>query len=101
MDDPQLLGRPARSRARRGRNACGGGRMTHIRIDIDGAVGTLTIDRPDRFNSLDVDTARDLRKAGLQLARDSAVRAVVLRGTNGVFCSGADLKYIKAGGDEQ
>lgn len=73
--------------------------MKHIRINVDGAVGTITIDRPERFNSLDVETARDLRKAGLQLARDSAIRAVVLRGTNGVFCSGADLKYIRAGGD--
>ncbi len=75
--------------------------MTHIRIDTDGAVGTITIDRPERFNSLDVETARDLRKAGLQLARDGAIRAVVLRGTNGVFCSGADLKYIRGGGDRE
>jgi 2-(1,2-epoxy-1,2-dihydrophenyl)acetyl-CoA isomerase len=75
--------------------------MKHITIDIDGAVGTITIDRPQRFNSLDVETARDLRKAGLQLARDASIRAVVLRGSNGVFCSGADLKYIRAGGDEE
>jgi 2-(1,2-epoxy-1,2-dihydrophenyl)acetyl-CoA isomerase len=74
--------------------------MKHISIDIDGAVGTITIDRPQRFNSLDVETARDLRKAGLQLARDSAIRAVVLRGANGVFCSGADLKYIRSGGED-
>ena len=40
--------------------------MTHIAVDVDGAVGTITIDRPKRFNSLDVETARDLRKAGLQ-----------------------------------
>ena len=76
--------------------------MEHIRIERggdDGAVGLLTIDRRERFNSLDVRTARDLRKAGLQLARDTSVRAVVLRGTGGVFCSGADLKYIRAGGD--
>jgi len=70
------------------------------RFGSDGEVGILTIDRRERFNSLDVRTARDLRKAGLQLARDTAVRAVVLRGTGGVFCSGADLKYIRAGGDE-
>jgi 2-(1,2-epoxy-1,2-dihydrophenyl)acetyl-CoA isomerase len=75
--------------------------MNNIRIDIDGAVGTITIDRRERFNSLDVETARDLRKAGLQLARDASVHAVVLRGTNGVFCSGADLKYILNGGDEK
>jgi 2-(1,2-epoxy-1,2-dihydrophenyl)acetyl-CoA isomerase len=74
--------------------------MKHIRIDVDGAVGTITIDRNERFNSLDIETARDLRKAGLQLARDRAVRAVVLRGSGGVFCSGADLKYVRDGGDE-
>ena len=72
--------------------------MTHIRLDHDGPVATITIDRRSRFNSLDVDTARDLRKAGLQCARDTAVRAVILRGEGGVFCSGADLKYIRDGG---
>lgn len=71
----------------------------HIRIERDGGVGVLTIARRARFNSLDVETAQDLRKAGLQLARDREVRAVILRGDGGVFCSGADLKYIAAGGD--
>ena len=73
--------------------------MDHIRIDRHGSVGVLTIARRERFNSLDVATAQDLRKAGLQLARDRDVRAVVLRGDGGVFCSGADLKYIAKGGD--
>lgn len=73
--------------------------MEHIRVTREGPVGTITIDRRERFNALDVRDARDLRKAGLQLARDPEIRAVVLRGTGGVFCSGADLKYIRAGGD--
>jgi len=73
--------------------------MTHISVDRHAAVAVITIDRRDRFNSLDVDTARDLRKAGLQCARDESVRAVILRGEGGVFCSGADLKYIRGGGD--
>ncbi len=75
--------------------------MSHIRLEIDDAVGIITIDRKERFNSLDVETARDLRKAGLQLARADSVRCVVLRGSHGVFCSGADLKYIRNGGDEK
>jgi 2-(1,2-epoxy-1,2-dihydrophenyl)acetyl-CoA isomerase len=75
--------------------------MENIRIDVKGSVGTLTLDRRARFNSLDVRTAQDLRKAGLMLARDEKVRAVVLRGEGGVFCSGADLKYIHSGGDER
>lgn len=73
--------------------------MSHIVIDSVGDVGILTIHRPQRFNSLDVETARDLRRAGIQLCRDSAIRAVILRGSSGIFCSGADLKYIRAGGD--
>src|SRR5690349_9523094 len=72
----------------------------HIRSTIDHTVGTITIDRPERFNSLDVRTAQDLRRAALALARDEHVRVVVLRGITGVFCSGADLKYIRAGGHE-
>jgi 2-(1,2-epoxy-1,2-dihydrophenyl)acetyl-CoA isomerase len=70
----------------------------HIHTRIDAGIGYLTIDRRERFNSLDVETARDLRHAGLTLARGDEVRVVVLEGTNGVFCSGADLKYIRAGG---
>jgi len=71
----------------------------HIHTRVEDAVGVITIDRPARFNSLDVRTAQDLRRAGLALARDARVRVVVLTGTGGVFCSGADLKYIRSGGD--
>ena len=70
----------------------------HIHTRIDHGIAYLTIDRRERFNSLDVETARDLRHAGLSLARSDEVRVVVLEGANGVFCSGADLKYIRAGG---
>jgi len=73
----------------------------HIRTRVEDAVGYITIDRPARFNALDVRTAQDLRRAGLMMARDAAVRVVVLSGVNGVFCSGADLKYIRAGGEPE
>ena len=71
----------------------------HIHSRIDNGVGHLTIDRRARFNSLDVETAQDLRKAGLSLARDDRARVIVLWGAPGMFCSGADLKYIRGGGD--
>jgi len=71
-----------------------------IRVEERDGVGILTIHRPQRFNSFDVATARDFRRAGLRLARDETVRAVVLRGVPKIFCSGADLKYIRDGGDD-
>jgi len=73
--------------------------MTNIVTETHDSVGIITIARSERFNSLDPETARDLRKAGLLFARDAKIRAVVLRGSNGVFCSGADLKYVRAGED--
>lgn len=73
---------------------------SHIESRIEDAVGTVVIDRRERLNALDVATARDLRRAALRLARDEAVRVVVLRGAGGAFCSGADLRYVRAGGSE-
>ena len=74
---------------------------THIQSRIEDGIGHITIDRPERFNSLDVETAQDLRKAGLAMARDDNARVVVLWGRPGTFCSGADLKYIRAGGERR
>lgn len=74
--------------------------MSHVKLAYDGSVGIITLDRAARFNSLDVTTAQDLRRAGLQMARDEKVRAVILRGSGSAFCSGADLKYIAAGGEQ-
>ncbi len=74
--------------------------MSFITVERAGAVAIITIARTARFNSLDVTTAQDLRRAALRCARDEEVRAVILRGANGVFCSGADLKYIAGGGDD-
>jgi 2-(1,2-epoxy-1,2-dihydrophenyl)acetyl-CoA isomerase len=73
--------------------------MQHIRMERDGAVGLITIARRERFNAMDVATAQEFRKAGLQFARADDVRCVVIRGEGGVFCSGADLKYIRDKGD--
>lgn len=73
--------------------------MPSILTTHRGTVGVITIARRERFNSMDVTTAREFRAAGLAMARDSAVRAVVIRGEDGVFCSGADLKYIRERGE--
>jgi 2-(1,2-epoxy-1,2-dihydrophenyl)acetyl-CoA isomerase len=71
--------------------------MSHIHTQVQDTVGIITIDRPARFNSLDVQTAQDFRRAALQFARDRNVRVVILKGLPGMFCSGADLKFIRTG----
>jgi 2-(1,2-epoxy-1,2-dihydrophenyl)acetyl-CoA isomerase len=75
--------------------------MQNIHTEVADGVGRLRIDRPERFNAFDVETAQDFRKAGLQLARDDAVRCAVIEGTEDVFCSGVDLKYVREEGEEE
>ena len=73
--------------------------MPNILSERHDAVGVITINRPSRFNAMDVQTAQEFRRAALQFARNTSVRAVVLCGVPGIFCSGADLKFIRDGGN--
>ncbi|MGQ0841458.1 enoyl-CoA hydratase-related protein [Actinokineospora sp.] len=59
--------------------------------DRDG-VRTLTLNRPDAFNSLTVRLKEELLAALEAAASDDAVRAVVLTGAGKAFCAGQDLK---------
>jgi 2-(1,2-epoxy-1,2-dihydrophenyl)acetyl-CoA isomerase len=58
----------------------------------DGDVLTLTLNRPDAMNALNVELRGALLAALKAAARDEAVRAVVLTGTGRGFCAGADLR---------
>ena len=55
-------------------------------------VATITLNRPDVFNAFNDPLSYELQDALKQVARDAAVRAVVLTGAGRAFCSGQDLK---------
>ena len=63
-----------------------------VRLDVSDGVATITLDRPQAMNSLDVATKVALRDAVTHVAEDEAVRCVVLTGTGRAFCVGQDLK---------
>ena len=63
-----------------------------VRLDVSDGVATITLNRPEAMNSLDVATKLALRDAVTQVAADEAVRCVVLTGTGRAFCVGQDLK---------
>lgn len=63
-----------------------------VRLAVSDGVGTLTFDRPGSLNALDT-AAKTALLAGLaEVARDPAVRCVVLTGTGRAFCVGQDLR---------
>jgi 2-(1,2-epoxy-1,2-dihydrophenyl)acetyl-CoA isomerase len=59
---------------------------------VTDGVATITLNRPDAMNSLDVKTKVALRDAVTAAADDPDVRCVVLTGTGRAFCVGQDLK---------
>jgi 2-(1,2-epoxy-1,2-dihydrophenyl)acetyl-CoA isomerase len=63
-----------------------------VRYSVDGAVATVTLDRPAAMNALDTATKQALLAALRKAADDPAVRAVVLTGTGRAFCVGQDLR---------
>ncbi|HEX6246843.1 MAG TPA: enoyl-CoA hydratase-related protein [Nocardioidaceae bacterium] len=59
---------------------------------VSDGVATITLNRPEAMNSLDVATKVALRDSVVAAAEDEAVRCVVLTGTGRAFCVGQDLK---------
>src|SRR6188472_532599 len=59
---------------------------------VDAAVATITLDRPDAMNSLDLATKDALLAALRDAAGDSSVRCVVVTGAGRAFCVGQDLR---------
>ena len=63
-----------------------------IRIDVEGGIGWLVFDHPERRNAISVEMWEELPKAAARLSADPAVRVVVLRGAGEeAFVSGADI----------
>jgi 2-(1,2-epoxy-1,2-dihydrophenyl)acetyl-CoA isomerase len=62
-----------------------------LRVEVDGAVATLTLDRPEALNALTVPLKVALLGALETIAADRTVRAVILTGAGRAFCAGQDL----------
>ncbi len=64
-----------------------------VSLRREGQIGILTIERPDVFNCLNLETLRTMREHIAKLAFDKEIRAVVVTGAGEkAFCAGADLK---------
>jgi 2-(1,2-epoxy-1,2-dihydrophenyl)acetyl-CoA isomerase len=63
-----------------------------ITYDLSNGIATVTLNRPEVFNALDAQLARELHDAIIASSEDEAVRVVVLTGTGRAFCAGGDVK---------
>ncbi len=66
----------------------------HFGWSVDGKVATVTLNRPDKKNPLTFESYAELRDTFRQLVYVSDVKAVVVTGAGGNFCSGGDVHEI-------
>ena len=70
-----------------------------IVLAVDGEVATITLNRPELGNAIDLSMATALQAAVDSCANDTAVRCVVLTGAGRMFCVGGDVAGMAAAGD--
>ena len=69
-------------------------RAQHLKLEVEGAVATITLDRPERKNPLTFDSYAEMAAILRAAAHDDAVRAFIVTGAGGNFCSGGDVHDI-------
>lgn len=65
-----------------------------IKLELQGPIAVVTIDRPQRRNALGSELMAQLGSALASAERDNNVRSIVLTGTSPAFCAGSDLKEL-------
>jgi 2-(1,2-epoxy-1,2-dihydrophenyl)acetyl-CoA isomerase len=71
--------------------------LENIALDRNGAIRTITIDRPQRRNAMTYSMLAQLGAAIADVGKDRAARVLILTGAGDDFCSGADLRGGDAG----
>src|SRR5262245_39090903 len=69
--------------------------MSTIRLERDGAVAHVILDRPGQLNAISPELLGDLDRACGAIEADAGARAVALTGAGRAFCAGADLRVVQ------
>ena len=74
--------------------------VANLRLEIDGEVGTLTLDRPKVLNAMSPDLIAELVVAAAWLADRAPLRALIVTGEGRAFSAGGDVDLVQAGLEE-
>src|SRR5262245_35287844 len=71
--------------------------LSTLKLEIDGEIGTLTLDRPDAFNAMSPEMIGELTVAFAWLADRAPLRALIVTGAGKAFCAGGDVNTFQRG----
>ncbi len=69
--------------------------MRTVLSEIDGTIGRITLNRPDRMNAISVQLAGELDAALTNLGQRQDINVIVIRGAGGNFCAGGDFQEVQ------
>jgi enoyl-CoA hydratase len=72
--------------------------VPHLLVERDGPILVVTLNRPERRNALSPEMLARMADAWVELSEDPDLRAGIVTGAGGNFCSGADLKAMSGMG---
>src|SRR5215470_18548794 len=65
-------------------------------LRVDGAIATITLNRPAAFNSINLAIAQKLEALAAEVEASDEIRVLVIEGEGRAFCAGGDLQTIGA-----
>src|SRR5687767_11469237 len=72
-----------------------------LRIEVDGEIATMTLDRPDAFNAMSPQMIGELTVAFAWFADRAPLRALIITGEGKAFSAGGDVNWFKKGVDSK
>ncbi|MHA7685507.1 enoyl-CoA hydratase/isomerase family protein [Cupriavidus sp. PET2-C1] len=69
-----------------------------VLLETRGPIATITLNRPERANTIDLDSSHALIRSIDEVAADASVRAVVLRAVGREFCAGGSIDFFAGAG---
>jgi 2-(1,2-epoxy-1,2-dihydrophenyl)acetyl-CoA isomerase len=71
--------------------------LNTMRIEIEGQIGTLTLDRPDAFNAMSPELIGEMTVAFAWFADQAPLRGLIVTGAGPAFCAGGDVNWFRKG----
>jgi enoyl-CoA hydratase/carnithine racemase len=71
--------------------------LVTLRIEVDGDIGTLTLNRPDSLNAMSPEMIGELVEAFSWLADQAPLRALIVTGAERAFSAGGDVNWFRTG----
>jgi 2-(1,2-epoxy-1,2-dihydrophenyl)acetyl-CoA isomerase len=71
--------------------------LNTMKFEIDGEIGTLTLDRPDAFNAMSPEMIGEMIVAFGWLADQAPLRGLIVTGSGKAFCAGGDVTWFRKG----